>query len=124
VRIDLEVPGGDIAITREHDEDLAIALRDAFDAARTKLEDYARGQHGDARHHAAELTGRIERLDAAEGSGFIVTEDGRQFYFSGENVVQPPFEHLAVGTTVRFFEDTDGEGLQAKRVSAGARRAA
>ena len=45
--IGVKVPGGEIAITREHDEDLQIALRDAFDAARRKLEDYARTQRGD-----------------------------------------------------------------------------
>ena len=43
-RIDLKVPGDEIAITREHDEKLEIALRDAFDAARRKLEDHAREQ--------------------------------------------------------------------------------
>ena len=43
-RIDLKVPGDEIAITREHDEELEIALRDAFDAARRKLEDHAREQ--------------------------------------------------------------------------------
>ena len=47
VRIDLKVPGGEIAVTHEHDEDFQIALRDAFDAARRRLEDYARGQRGD-----------------------------------------------------------------------------
>jgi ribosomal subunit interface protein len=124
VRIDLKVPGGEIAITRDHDEELAVALRDAFDAARRKLEDYARGQRGDVKQHPAELTGRIERLDAAEGFGFIITEDGRQFYFSSENVVTPRFEHLSVGTTVHFIEDAGGEGPQAKRVSAHGAHAA
>lgn len=52
VRIDLKVPGGEIVVTREHDEDLQVALRDAFDAARRKLEDYARQQRGDVKHHA------------------------------------------------------------------------
>ena len=52
VRIDLKVPGGEIAITRQHDEDLQIALRDAFDAATRKLEDYARTQRGDVKQHA------------------------------------------------------------------------
>ena len=42
VRINLKVPGGEIAVTREHDEDVQIALREAFDAARRRLEDYAR----------------------------------------------------------------------------------
>jgi len=53
VRIDLKVPGGEIAVTHEHDEELEIALRDAFDAARRRLEDYARVQRGDVKHHPA-----------------------------------------------------------------------
>jgi ribosome-associated translation inhibitor RaiA len=51
-RIDLKVPGGEIAVTHEHDADLQIALRDAFDAARRRLEDYARTQRGDVKRHA------------------------------------------------------------------------
>ena len=118
VRIDLKVPGGEIAVTREHSEDVQIALRDAFDAARRQLEDYARGRRGDVKHHAPEFTGRVARLDASEGFGFIVTEDGREYYFSRDNVVAPSFDHLAIGTTVHFIEEVAGEGLQAKRVSA------
>jgi len=52
VRIDLKVPGGEIAVTHQHDEDLQIALRDAFDAARRRLEDYARTQRGDVKRHS------------------------------------------------------------------------
>jgi ribosomal subunit interface protein len=117
-RIDLKVPGGEIVVTKEHDEDVQVALRDAFDAARRRLEDYARGQRGDVKRHPAEFTGRIARLDAAQGIGFIATEDGRELYFSRENVVHPSFEHLAVGATVHFIEEAAAEGLQAKRVSA------
>ena len=51
-RIDLKVPGGEIAVTHEHDEDVQIALRDAFDAARRRLEDFARTQRGDVKRHA------------------------------------------------------------------------
>ena len=46
-RIDLKVPGSEIAVTHAHDEDVQVALRDAFDAARRRLEDYARVQRGD-----------------------------------------------------------------------------
>jgi ribosome-associated translation inhibitor RaiA len=51
VRIDLTVPGEEIAVTREpsqHSEykDIHVALRDAFDSARRKLEDYARRRRG------------------------------------------------------------------------------
>jgi ribosomal subunit interface protein len=118
VRIDLKVPGGEIAVTKEHDEDVQVALREAFDAARRRLEDYARGQRGDVKHHPPEFVGRVARIDAAQGIGFIATPDGRELYFSRENVVHPPFEHLAVGTTVHFIEEAAGEGMQAKRVSA------
>lgn len=116
-RIDLKVPGGEIVINREHDEDVQVALRDAFDAARRKLEDYARDQRGDVKRHPMEFTGRVARIDAAQGIGFIATPDGRELYFSRENVVHPPFEHLAVGATVHFIEEAAAEGLQAKRVS-------
>lgn len=121
VRVDLKVPGGELAVTREHDEDVQVALRDAFDAARRQLEDYARGQRGDVKRHPSEYTGRVARLDSAAGIGFIATADGREYYFARDNVVTPPFEHLAVGTQVHFIEDVAGEGLQAKRVSAHGR---
>jgi ribosomal subunit interface protein len=118
VRVDLKVPGGELAVTREHDEDVQVAIRDAFDAARRQLEDYARGQRGDVKHHPPEYTGRVARIDAAAGIGFIATDDGREYYFARDNVMTPPFEHLVVGMPVHFIEEAAGEGLQAKRVSA------
>jgi ribosomal subunit interface protein len=51
VHVDLKVPGGEIAVNRDHDADVFVALRDAFDAARRKLEDFAREQRGDVKHH-------------------------------------------------------------------------
>ena len=51
-KINVKVPGGEIAVTHEHDEDLQVALRDAFDAARRKLEDYARSQRGEVKRHS------------------------------------------------------------------------
>ena len=53
VRVDLKVPGGELAVTRENDEDVQVAIRDAFDAARRQLEDYAREQRGDVKRHNA-----------------------------------------------------------------------
>jgi len=51
VRIDLTVPGGEIVVNRDQSEDIYVALRDAFDAARRKLEDYGRRQRGDVKTH-------------------------------------------------------------------------
>lgn len=53
VRLDIKVKGGEIAINRDHDEDVFVAVRDAFDAARRKLEDHARRQRGDVKRKGA-----------------------------------------------------------------------
>lgn len=55
VRIDLDVPGKELVVDREHrydpaHEDLYVALRDAFDAAGRQLEDYARVRRGNVKH--------------------------------------------------------------------------
>ena len=53
-RIDLKVPGGEIVVTRQHDEDPQIAMRDAFDAVRRQLEEHAREQRGDVKQRPAQ----------------------------------------------------------------------
>lgn len=53
VRIDLKVPGAEIAVDHQHDEEVRVAVRDAFDAARRKLEDQLRKQRGDVKLHRA-----------------------------------------------------------------------
>jgi ribosomal subunit interface protein len=52
VRIDIGVPGSEIVVNRDHAEDVYVALRDAFDAAKRQLEDYARKLHGNVKAHA------------------------------------------------------------------------
>jgi ribosomal subunit interface protein len=45
VRIDLHLPGrGEVLVNHQHAEDFYVALRDAFDAAKRKLEDLIRLQ--------------------------------------------------------------------------------
>jgi ribosomal subunit interface protein len=119
VRIDLRVPGREIAVTREHHEDVYVALRDAFDAAKRQLEDVVREKRGDVKAHAVPRHGRIVRLDADAGWGFIEADSGGELYFSRENVVYPTFERLEPGMPVEFVEELAAEGPQAKRVSAG-----
>jgi ribosomal subunit interface protein len=51
VRIDIGVPGSEIVVNHGHAEDVYVALRDAFDAAKRKLEDYARKIRGDVKTH-------------------------------------------------------------------------
>lgn len=120
VRIDLHLPGrAEVVVNRKHAEDVYVALRDAFDAAKRQLEEHIRVQRGDTKIHPAASRGRIKKLFPEDGYGFIETEDGRELYFARDNVVQPAFEHLTLDTEVQFIEEMAQEGLQAKRVSAG-----
>jgi len=41
VRLDITVPGSEIVIKREENEDLYVAIRDAFDAARRKVKEHS-----------------------------------------------------------------------------------
>ncbi len=123
VKVDLRVPGKEIVATRDHDEDVYVALRDAFDSAKRQLEETARELRGDVKTHVPALHGTIARMRLDEGYGFIETSDGRELYFSRDNVVHPPFEHLELGTVVQFIEELAAEGPQAKRVSAGKHQA-
>ena len=51
VRIDIGVPGSEIVVNHDHAADVYVALRDAFDAAKRRLEDYARKIRGDVKKH-------------------------------------------------------------------------
>lgn len=119
VSIDLHIPGHELAVSMDHDEDVFVAVRDAFSDARRQLEEHARLMRGEVKTHPLEQHGRVARLSFEEGCGFIETPDGRELYFSRENVVNPAFEQLQEGTEVQFLEEIGGEGPQAKRVSAG-----
>jgi len=59
VHIDLALPGGKIVVNRDNGsnhahDDLQLAIRDSFDAARRQLGEYARKHDGIARRRAAE----------------------------------------------------------------------
>ncbi len=46
VSVDVRVPGKDVIANRAHAEDVNVALRDAFDAAKRQLEEIARPKRG------------------------------------------------------------------------------
>ena len=51
VRIAVHLPGNDLTVNRDHDEDVYVALRDAFASLTRRLEDIARRQHGQVKKH-------------------------------------------------------------------------
>ncbi len=121
VRIDLTVPGGEIAVTRgpsEHTEhrDIHVALRDAFDTARRELEDYVRRRRGDVKALETVPHARVSKLCPDEGYGFLETPDGREVYFHRHSVLHEAFHDLHVGTEVAFVEEEGENGPQASTV--------
>ncbi|HMC13543.1 MAG TPA: ribosome-associated translation inhibitor RaiA [Gallionellaceae bacterium] len=62
VRIDISVPGSEIVVNRDHDEDVYVALRDAFDAAKRQLEDYARKLRGGIKTHEPTRTNESDDM--------------------------------------------------------------
>lgn len=56
VRIDIGVPGSEIVVNHDHAADVYVALRDAFDAAKRRLEDYAHKIRGDIKKHEPKRT--------------------------------------------------------------------
>jgi cold shock CspA family protein/ribosome-associated translation inhibitor RaiA len=139
VRIDLTVPGGELAISRNGSlhtgqkqkqieqprkaaeidaahKDAYLTIRDAFDEARRQLQDHARRQRGQVKAHAVTPLGRVVRLFVAEGYGFLETPDGREIYFHKNSVLTHSFDHLKIGTEVSFVEEEGEKGPQASTV--------
>lgn len=116
VRIDLTVPGKELVVNRKFDEDVYVAIRDAFDALFRQLECYARKRRGDVKTHESANLGYVNKLFPEEGYGFIQAVDGSEFYFSMSNVSYPRFEQLLIGDIVQFIGATGGEGMQAHHV--------
>lgn len=116
VRINITAPGAELIIKRETNEDLYVAIRDAFDAARCRLEDFARRQRGEVKRREIPPQGRVVRLLPEEGYGFLEAADGREIYFHRNSVLNGGFKKLKVGSEVRFSEEEGEKGPQASTV--------
>lgn len=145
VRIDMSVPGDELVINRapkrlgaaktadpheletdlaeSHEpskhaahEDLYVAIRDAFNAAERKLQDYVRRRRGKTKVHEPTPLARVAKLFPADAYGFLETADGRELYFHKNSVLQPGFDHLEIGAAVYFAEEAGEKGPQASTV--------
>lgn len=132
VRVRLTLPGGDLAVARDPElhhehEDVYVAVRDAFRAARREIMDLVRVRRGQVKASEGATRGRVARLLPGEGPGFrfgfIETRDGREIYFHEKSVLDG-FDHLARGTPVRFAEEAGDAGPQASTVRIVRTRAA
>jgi cold shock CspA family protein len=121
VHLDIKLPGGEIAIIREPRKhvkykNLTLAIRDAFDSARRKLEDFVREERGAVKAHKPAPHGRVAKLLPDEGYGFIQTPDGREIYFGRNSVLGEGFDRLLIGREVTFAEEDGAKGPQATTV--------
>jgi ribosomal subunit interface protein len=121
VRVDLRYPGGEAVANRSPSghhahEDVYVALRDAFKAARRQLQDAQRVRRGDVKPHDAPPHGRIASIDREQGSGYIATPDGREVYFHRNSLLNASFDKLEPGAEVRFSEEAGDKGPQASSV--------
>lgn len=107
--ISLHIPNMELVVSRnataDHaHEDVFVALRDAFNALRRKLQDYTLKQKGKMKRHEVVPHGRIVQILTAANHGFIESSDGRSLYFNNNSVVEGNFNKMAVGDEVRFAE--------------------
>jgi ribosomal subunit interface protein len=121
VRVDVHFPGGEAVASRSPNadhahEDVYVAVRDAFKAARRQLQDRLRVRRGDVKPHEVPPHGRIASIDRDRGSGRIATADGREIYFHRNSVLGGSFDQLEPGVEVRFSEEAGDEGPQASTV--------
>lgn len=122
IHVDLTVPGQEIVIgagsNEDHaHEDVYVAIRDAFEAARRQLQDHTRRLR--ERRHVPDgpaTEGRVGRMIRDLGYGFIETSDGREVYFHRNSVVDGSFDQLEAGAPVHFAEELGEKGPQASTV--------
>jgi cold shock CspA family protein len=93
-----------------------VAIKEAFDIARRRLQDYSRRQRGAVKADARQPRGRVSELFPVDEYGYIEAADGHEVYFQKDSVVKDAFKRLAVGSAVSFVEEPGDKGPQASTV--------
>lgn len=120
VHLDIKVPGGgELVVNKVQNEDVFVAIRDAFNAATRQLEEHSRVRRGDVKVHETPHLARVARLFPVQGYGFLETPDRREIYFHRNSVLDPGFDQLEVGMEVQFIEEQGNEGPTARMVTVG-----
>jgi len=92
-----------------------VAVHEAFDAMRRRLEDFAREQRGTVKAHEAPAHGEVVEISKMDEYGFIQADEQR-VYFTRASVLDDAFDELTVGTPVAFVEEKGEKGPQASTV--------
>jgi len=121
IRIDITVPGGEVVVSQQGPkdhahEDVYVALRDAFRAARRQLQDVARKQRREVKRHEPQRRAQVTKLYLAEGYGFLEGSDEVEVYFHRNAVLHGAFDDLRIGSLVRYVL-AEGEGKAGPQAS-------
>lgn len=123
VRLDITVPPKhEVVVDKtpgkndQHDS-LTTVIRDAFDAARKRLQKISEIQRRETKSHPEqEVQAIVSKIYPEEGYGFLQTVNGRQIYFHKNSLLNMEFEDLKVGRGASFFEEEGEKGPQASTV--------
>jgi cold shock CspA family protein/ribosome-associated translation inhibitor RaiA len=118
VRVDLTIPGAEIVVSRlppdDHsNDDIVVAIADAFDTVRTRLLEHERKRRSSLKPIEAPPKGHVVKIFPGDGYGFVESVDGRELYFHENSVQGRGFSALEVGQAVRFTEELGDKGPQA-----------
>lgn len=122
VRLQITGPGvADVVVDRnppaDHaHEDPFVTVRDAFAAARRRLQDRHRKIQGQVKLHEEPPTGRVTQVFPVDGYGYLESADGREIYFHRNALLNGDFAKLKAGAQVRFHEREGAKGPQASTV--------
>jgi ribosomal subunit interface protein len=119
IKIDITVPGAELIVKREPDEDLHVAIVSSFETAQRRVKEYAEKQRGDVKTHSEKPMARVVRIFPEQGYGFLMTPEGREVYFHENAVLDGKFQVLNVGMEVTFIEQSGDKGAQASSVAVG-----
>lgn len=120
VRIDLKAPAVELVSSRTPPEvmrtNLYAVIDEAFNDMERQLEVYNKVSRQEVKRHNGSPHARVAKIFRDRDYGFLETSDGREIYFHAHSVLRNRWDHLEVGTEVRFAEEDGDKGPQASTV--------
>ena len=123
VAVEMEVPGGTVNVNNKPGdlgahEDLRVAIRDSFDAARRQLREYmARMAEQTTHPHPERRHGTVVRLFPEDGYGFIETTEKDEVFFDRASVNNNGWKQLDILSEVAFTHKEGEKGPYAANVT-------